>query len=101
MSTYIFIPCLQWIRLIMQFWLTAAVTLLLAGACLVNGLDAVLNDTCGAEEISQVACMIKKLDEKLDSIIELVQGKLSFRHGKNPETVLDWFFFYVRKCQFH
>ena len=54
-----------------------------------NGLDAVLNDTCGAEEISQVACMIKKLDEKLDSIIELVQGKLPFRHGKNPETVLD------------
>ena len=48
-----------------------------------------LNDTCGAEEISQVACMIKKLDEKLDRIIELVQGKLSFRHGKNPETVLD------------
>ena len=97
MSTYIFIPCLQWIRLIMQFWLTTAVTLLLAGACLVNGLDAVLNDTCGAEEISQVACMIKKLDEKLDSIIELVQGKLPFRHGKNPETVLDWFFSYVRK----
>ncbi|KAM7448940.1 hypothetical protein ABFA07_003203 [Porites harrisoni] len=58
----------------MQFWLTTAVTLLLAGACSVNGLDAVLNDTCGAEEISQVACMIKKLDEKLDSIIELVQG---------------------------
>lgn len=92
MSTYIFIPCLQWIRLIMQFWLTTAVTLLLAGACSVNGLDAVLNDTCGAEEISQVACMIKKLDKKLDSIIELVQGKLPFQHGKNPETVLDWFF---------
>ena len=51
----------------------------------------VLNDTCGAEEISQVACMIKKLDKKLDSIIELVQGKLSSRHGKIPETVLDLF----------
>ena len=56
-----------------------------------NGLDAVLNDTCGAEEISQVACMIKKLDKKLDSIIELVQGKLSFQHGKIPATVLDLF----------
>ena len=98
MSTYSFIPCLQWIRLIMQFWLTAAVTLLLAGACSVNGLDPVLNDTCGADEISQVACMIKKLDEKLDNITELVQGKLSFRHSK---TVLDWFFTYVTKYQFH
>ena len=75
----------------MQFWLTAVVTLLLAGVCSVNGLDAVLNDTCGAEEISQLACMIMKLDKKLDSIIELVQGKLSFRHGKIPETVLDIF----------
>ena len=56
-----------------------------------NGLDVVLNDTCGAEEIRQVACMIKKLDKKLDSIIELVQGKLSSRHGKIPETVLDLF----------
>ena len=77
MSTYIFIPCLQWIRLIMQFWLTTAVTLMLAGACSVNGLDPVLMDTCGADEISQVACMIKKLDEKLDNITELVQGKLA------------------------
>ena len=60
-----------------------------------NGLDAVLNDTCGTDEIREVACMIEKLDqkldEKLDSIIELIQGKFSFWHspGKNPETVLD------------
>ena len=36
----------------MQFWMTLAVPLLMVGACLVNGQEAVSKDTCEACEIT-------------------------------------------------
>ena len=81
----------------MMPWLTAAVSLFLAYS--VNGLDAVLNDTCaGQADINQVACMIQKLDikvssqsSKLDKVIQLLQGKLgklSSQYGQNEKRLL-------------
>lgn len=81
----------------MQLLLTAAVSLLLTSVCSVNGLKAVLNDTCGAMtfDINAVACMIKKLDiklsRKLDEITQAIQsnpGKLSLQYGQNEKQFL-------------
>ena len=81
----------------MQPWLTAAVSLFLA--CSVNGLDAVLNDTCaGQSDINEVANMIEEIDIKLgqqslklDKVIQLLQGKLdklSSQHGQREKRFL-------------
>ena len=81
----------------MQLLLTAAVSLLLASVYSVNGLKAVLNDTCGAMafDINAVACMIKKLDvklsRKLDEITQAIQsnqGKLCLQYGQNENQFL-------------
>ena len=81
----------------MQPWLTAAFSLFLA--CSVNGLDAVLNDTCaGQSDINEVANMIEEIDIKLgqqslklDKVIQLLQGKLdklSSQHGQREKRFL-------------